>query len=257
MLGVKDIGRRQTRQVLGTHGDGVSVLGVELPLQETLQVEDHVLADQEGVLRVEVAPAVRVGVEGRADYHLEAQGRSAPVARHQGAGGGQIAARAVAGHRQSARVGVEPRGVFGDPAERVVTVLGRRGIGIFWRPAVVDADHLGAGLRRQTSGDGVVGRDAAGDPSAAVEIEDHRFRTVTVGPVNADRDFAAGRADEPVAHRDVRWIRLFVHLGVAFEPCTPFFRRDRLGPRPEGLVNRADILYLYLARTPSWPFPFQ
>jgi len=83
---------------------------------------------------------------------------------------GETAARAVAEHRDAARVGAQLLGVRDEPSQRRVTVLGRRRVGVLGGEAVVDRHHHGAGRAHEVGVGPVVERERAdGDQASSGE----------------------------------------------------------------------------------------
>ena len=130
--------------------------------------------------------------------------RAAPVSRHEGYGGRQVASGARSSHGDSGRVHPDGRGVLRYPFGRGIAVLDRRRELVLGGQAVVDG-HDGTSRSGDDVAHGpVVGLDVANDPAAAVEIDEDGKRGVPVGPVNTDRDVAFGARDRAVLKaRDV------------------------------------------------------
>ena len=88
--------------------------------------------------------------------------------------GGEIAAGAVPGHADAARVAPE----FGDAGDDILCrrkgVFERAGKPHLGRAAIIDGDNDRAGLARKPARLPVMGVEIAGDPAAAVEEHDCR-----------------------------------------------------------------------------------
>ena len=110
-----------------------------------------------------------------------------------GGHGGEVAARAVARHREPRGVAAELARMLGQPAQRAERVVERGGERVLGGEAVVDGDHDRARGVGQRAADGVEGVDVADHPAAAVQVGDHRQRAVRRrhGPERAGRDDAA------------------------------------------------------------------
>ena len=120
--------------------------------------------------------AVRVGVlvrrRARVDQQLQGQ-LEAGVARMDGAGCGQRAARAVAAHGQARRVGAQRGRLRGQPLQRVPGVVVGRGEFVLWRAPIVQRDHHGARQMGQLAAQHVVRGHAAHGEAAAVQVQQH------------------------------------------------------------------------------------
>src|SRR6185312_5248321 len=124
---------------------------------------------------------------------------------------------AVAADADALRIDIEQPGVPGEPCERRVGVVVRRGPRVLRCAPVVDARDEDAGIARERAAEAVVGADAAGDPSAAVQVDERRQRSLP-RPVQAHRDLVARAGDPVIVARDA--------VGGEREAS-----RDRLGAR--------------------------
>ncbi len=115
-------------------------------------------------------------VRDRIDEQLERQRGAAAVARHQRDGRGEVAAGAVAGDDDAARIDAQVCGVRGHPLQRRVAVVQPGRKLVFRREAIVDGHHLAAHAVGERAAGGVVAVEVAGDPAAAVQPDQQRER---------------------------------------------------------------------------------
>ena len=149
---------------------------------------------------------------------------------------GQVAAGAVAAHRQPGAVAAERGGFLRGPAGGGVAVLEPHGELVLRREPVFDGDDDAAARLRDAAGHRFARIDGADHPPAAVEVHDDRERPRTVGNKDPHRHVAVGTFDRPVLHpRHVRpWhTRRRVDGGAALldSRCSAARGRHSLGER--------------------------
>ena len=114
--------------------------------------------------------------------------------------------------------------MLGDPRRRGVAIVGRRGVFVLGRQAIVNGhDDRVAELGQQLLAGAVVRFDVADDPPAAVEEDEHR-QVVTFGGVDADRDVAGG-AGHGAIEDDGRLGGAELHHREAFDHRAGFLGR--------------------------------
>ena len=136
---------------------------------------------------------------------LKARGGPAiAIARVEGDHGGQVAARAVAHHRQAARVAADLRRVFGAPPQHRPGVVHRRRERMLGRESVIGHHHDRIGLGRYPRAHRVeLASGADREPPTVVEHDDRSGRVVAGGPMHPTGhpgDLVVTR-DDPVGHR--------------------------------------------------------
>jgi hypothetical protein len=137
--------------------------------------------------------AFRIAARPRVDEQQERDVRPVAVARLDRAREREMRARAIAGQRDALRVDVERARVLDEPCERRVRIVVGRRVRALGRAPVMHARDDGIRVARQRRARAVVRREAAGDPAAAVQVED-RGKRPAPGPVDAHGELAAGSA---------------------------------------------------------------
>ena len=89
--------------------------------------------------------------------------------------------------------------MFGDPARRRVTILGRGREAMLGRVPIADAHNDHAGAAAQVAAEGIVGLLVAKHPAAAVEIDHDRMRARRRRPVQLVGQQAVGALQHAVA----------------------------------------------------------
>jgi hypothetical protein len=209
--GENDDGFRQARQRGGGERRrfGVCpVAGRNMMVPEPLHVRrrDQIVALAEPV----IGGAVEIGREHRVEQYLQVDRGAAAIARAQGQRRGEIAARAVAHHRDRPVVGT---GLQGGPG-----VVERLGKAMFGGQPIIDADHLRAAFVCKLAADRIETGERAEHPAAAMEVQDAPMRAVP-GDIVAHGDGAIRAIQGRVAHDLHR--------------CAPACRKRRL-PLGEG-----------------------
>src|ERR1039457_1421319 len=136
------------------------------------------------------------GGPGPRRAHTRARGPGGPAAAPPRAPpGGVVPAGAVATDREAGRVCADLIRVLGDPAHRRVAVVDRRREPVLGGQPVTSHDDQRAGGVGQAAADAVGRVDGAEDPAAAEEIEQRGQRPLAGGPVQPQRQLAAGPGD--------------------------------------------------------------
>src|SRR5581483_9460851 len=116
-----------------------------------------------------------------------------PIACHQRRDRRQIASRRLAADGEARRVDAELAGALGDPEQRRVAILRRRGIWMLGREPIVDGHDHTAGVEADVRAlcvvDGPV--DRAADEAAAVEVDEGRVRRLAERRVDTRADLGA------------------------------------------------------------------
>ena len=187
-------------------GDAYGLSPLGLAREVVVPEPSHPLAREDVAGRVlPVGPRVEIVVGDGVDQHLQGQPRPLAVARDQRHHGGEVAARAVASHRDAAPVDPEPLGVGHDPEKGGVRVLDRDGVLRFGSEPVVHAQHGAPGRVRDGPAQPVVGVEVADHPSPAVVVDERGMRPGAARRVRAHGDLAARHGHAVVDHRgDVR-----------------------------------------------------
>ena len=127
--------------------------------------------------------------------------------------GGEVAAGAVAAHRDALGVDAERGRVRAHPAQRREAVVDGGRKAVLRRQPVVHRDDDATGAQRQLPARHVVGVEVADRPAAAVVVDQHRQRFIRL---------RAHRAHEPDRNRSMRPVSAqFAHFAHA----------RRFGPR--------------------------
>ena len=126
--------------------------------------------------------------------------RAVAVRRHQRDSSGQVAAGAVAAHRDAGSVAVDGGRVIGSPDRGGVAVLRRAGELGLRGQAVVNGHHHATRALAKVAGRGVGRVQVADHPAAAVVPDQNREGAGTFGRVDANGNVAIGGRDAPVFH---------------------------------------------------------
>ena len=146
-----------------------------------------------GTHRLVVSELIGIGINEQLAGQCRAVG-----ARTQRYCRGQVPAGAVAADREAGRVGADLGGVPGDPAQRRVAVVDRRRERVLGGQPVTRHHDQRAGGVGQAAADAVGRVDGAEYPAAAEEVQQRGQRPPAGGPVQPQRQLAAGPGDRQV-----------------------------------------------------------
>jgi len=132
------------------------------------------------------------------DEHLQRDRRCAGVPAGQREHGREVPAGAVSHDDEPRRGGRQ----VGCPSQAVKAVVHPGGEPVGGRQAVVDGDHLGAGMRGDRAAGPVVAVQVAEDPAASVQVDYAPTGRAPNGGVEPDAPVAAAPGDDPVGEVD-------------------------------------------------------
>src|SRR2546428_5696044 len=145
-------------------------------------------------------------VEHRVQQQLKHKRCGTPLLRHQGSDSREIGARALAANRYSSRVAMKGSGVKRSPASRGIAIVCRRRKLVFRSETIVRRNHDAAGQIRQRTARSIDSLDTAYYPTAAVEVDEHREGSTTVGRIDPHRQISGGTAERAVFNlADALW----------------------------------------------------
>ena len=163
--------RRQIGETVGAQGRDARIVGREafdtviVPVAGHRRLVDEIAARQ---LFARARTAERL--HHRAEQNLQRE----PRARGARDDHGEIGARGIAADRQSARIDAEALRVGADRAQSRDAVLDRGGKAMLGREAIVHRNDAAISPARQRRAQRVMRFEAAGDPAAAVKINERR-----------------------------------------------------------------------------------
>ena len=181
--GGHDERRRKPGQVRGEQRRRAGIVCLRALGPEVVVLEPvHLGVREQEAVGEQIAGAAPGGEVGhRVDQQLE-HGRRAAVARRQlRHHRGEVTAGAVAADADAAWIGAQPLSVRVGPAERGSGVVDRRGKRVLGRKAVVDREHVRAGVAAEDPAHAVVRIEVAVEEAAPVVVHEQRVRSAGLG----------------------------------------------------------------------------
>ncbi len=213
------MGRGQSGQRRRPRGSGIDIGRVEVFAQILAPEPDHGRSRQPMTVgEGQVRGRIEAWLEDRIDQDLRVQRGTTPVACFERHGRSQVAARAVAGDDQAARIAPQLGGVFRDILGCREAVVQRGRIPVFRSAPVRDRHNQGVRGDAQSPAKRVVRVQVAENPAAAVKIHDDGQRRRGRRGIKAhghgvrDRPVLDTRYDGPLAKQ----------AGQTGEHLTPF-----------------------------------